>query len=309
MIISSAAVIIICLIAHFSQKKGEILKATILVLIIKGVISPHTPFAAYLAVFLQGLLGEILFFNKRFYLLSCIILGLSVGILTGSQRIITYTLIFGGTFWEAINQFLSYVVKEFFLSSDVTSFNLSLFLIVSYILIHALFGFGSGVLGFKLPKKINSESMKGMLLSEQQLISNQIITANKNKRKRPWWKKPVYFLFFLIVGVLLVITYINPQGINLSQKSILIMIVRAILVTVIWFYFLSPILMMAIKKILNKRQSVYAYEISSIINHFPQYKNIAASIWKLSNKQKGLLRFGYFITALIANVLTLKIPD
>jgi len=66
MIISSAAVIIICLIAHFSEKNGEILKATIIVLIIKGAISPYTPFAAYLAVFMQGLLGEIFFYKKRF---------------------------------------------------------------------------------------------------------------------------------------------------------------------------------------------------------------------------------------------------
>ena len=154
MIISSAAVIIICLIAHFSEKRGEILKATIIVLLIKAAISPHTPVAAYAAVFLQGILGEIFFFKKRFFAFSSMMLGIIVGILTGSQRIITLTLIFGATFWDAINQFINYLIKEFFMSSiGEISLNFSLVLMGTYILIHAAFGFAAGLLASKLPKK------------------------------------------------------------------------------------------------------------------------------------------------------------
>ena len=70
MIISSVAIIIISMIARFSNKRGQILKSTVLVILIKGVISPHTPLTAYLAVFLQGSLGELFFFTKKFKLLS-----------------------------------------------------------------------------------------------------------------------------------------------------------------------------------------------------------------------------------------------
>ncbi len=310
MIISSAAIIIICLIAHFSEKKGEILKATIIVILIKAAISPHTPIAAYLAVFLQGLLGEIFFNKKRFFALSAILFGFVVGVLTGSQRIITYTLIFGTTFWEAINQFVKYVINEFLLSSDeIISFNFSLILIITYILIHTLFGIAAAFLASKLPQKLNSEQAKDMILSGKDLIFTQAGNYDKKKKSKPWWKKTSFYIIFIFAGILLIISYTNPSAINLSQKSILLMIIRAILIMVIWFYFLSPILIIVINKLLLKRKNTYADEISSIINHFPQYKKIAAAIWRLSSQQKGLKRFSYFVTALIANVLTLKITD
>jgi hypothetical protein len=114
---------------------------------IKAAISPHTSVAAYGAFFLQGLIGEGLFFSKRFFAFSSIMLGLVVGILTGLQKLIMLTLIFGITFWNAINEFLNYVTKEFSISTTETSaFNFSLVLMGSYVLIHLLFGFAAGVL-------------------------------------------------------------------------------------------------------------------------------------------------------------------
>ncbi len=310
MIISSAAVIVICLIAHFSAKRGEILKATIVVLIIKATISPHTPAVAYLAVFMQGFFGEIIFFNKRFFTASSILLGFMIGILTGSHRIITYTLILGTTFWESINEFMRYVVKEFLITSkNEISFNFSLFLISVYVFIHAVFGFASGLLASKLPQKLNSEKAKKMILTEAELSANKIDMLNRIKIRKPFWKKFTYNLILTIIGFLLILTYITPQAINISQKSILIMIFRAIFITVIWFFLLSPFILRIIKKLLHKRQNSYSNYVNDIIDHFPFYKLTAVTIWQASSKQKGIRRIHYFITAIIANVLTLKFRD
>src|SRR5829696_7949245 len=73
-IVSSGAVICICLIAFYVPVKGAILKATIIVAIFKMMLSPHTPPTAYVAVFFQGLMGQLLFFNLKFFRLSCILL-------------------------------------------------------------------------------------------------------------------------------------------------------------------------------------------------------------------------------------------
>ncbi len=51
------------LIAYYVPLKGAILKATIIVAIFKMMLSPHTPPSAYIAVFFQGLLGQVLFFD------------------------------------------------------------------------------------------------------------------------------------------------------------------------------------------------------------------------------------------------------
>ena len=64
--ISSAAVLFISLIALFSKSSKEILKATLIVILIKALVSPHSPLAAYFAVSLQGVLGYLLFSSKNF---------------------------------------------------------------------------------------------------------------------------------------------------------------------------------------------------------------------------------------------------
>jgi len=310
MVISSAAVIIICLIAYFSERRGEILKATIIVLMIKAVISPHTPVAAYAAVFLQGLIGEGLFFNKRFFAFSSIILGLVVGILTGLQKLIMLTLIFGITFWDAINQFLNYVIKEFFISTGETSaFNFSMVLMGLYVLIHLLFGFAAGLFASKLPAKINSEHANDLIVSEIDVFNQKESDAVKKKKQKRWWRKPSYLLIFIFSAGLLIITYINPNAINLSQKSILLMLIRSLLIMIIWFYFLTPILMNIIQKLLHKKSNEYTNEMNNMINHFPLYKSTAAVIWRLSAKHKGFRRLNYFIVTLIINVLTLKFSE
>jgi hypothetical protein len=77
----------------------------------------------------------------------------------------------------------------------------------------------------------------------------------------------------------------------------------------IWFYFLSPILINIIQKLLHKKRNEYTNEMKNMINHFPLYKSAAAVIWKLSAKHKGFRRLNYFIVTLIINVLTLKFTE
>src|SRR5689334_277335 len=67
LIVGSAAVICICMIAFYVPVNGTIIKATIIVAIFKMLLSPQAPVLAYLAVFFQGILGELLFLNKKFY--------------------------------------------------------------------------------------------------------------------------------------------------------------------------------------------------------------------------------------------------
>src|SRR5258705_13134205 len=61
LIVGSAAVICICLIAYYIPGKAVIIKATIIVAIFKMILSPQAPVLAYLAVFFQGGMGELLF--------------------------------------------------------------------------------------------------------------------------------------------------------------------------------------------------------------------------------------------------------
>ena len=118
--VGSAAVIFISLIAHFSKddsnsvnKKGTILKATFTVLLIKGFVSPYTPFTAYFAVLLQGFIGELIFSSSKHFKLSTILLGILTLVTSALQKIIILAIVFGNSLWESIDDFAKFILNQF----------------------------------------------------------------------------------------------------------------------------------------------------------------------------------------------------
>ena len=97
-IIGSAAVICISLIGYYFPDKGMILKATIIVTIFKMMLSPQSPPMAYVAVFFQGVVGELCFFNKKYFTASSFFFALIALIESGLQRIIILTFVYGKNF-------------------------------------------------------------------------------------------------------------------------------------------------------------------------------------------------------------------
>jgi len=75
LVIGSCAVTCIALIGWYHPSKGSILKATIIVAIFKMMLTPQALPTAYIAVFFQGLMGELLFWNRKNYKLACITFG------------------------------------------------------------------------------------------------------------------------------------------------------------------------------------------------------------------------------------------
>ncbi len=88
LLVNSAAVIFMVFIASSSSRRGAILKATFIVMIVKGIVSPHTPLTAYIAVGFQGLMGELLLRSKKHLLLSSLVLGVITLFQSGIQKIL-----------------------------------------------------------------------------------------------------------------------------------------------------------------------------------------------------------------------------
>jgi len=152
--ISSAAVLFISLIALFSKSSKEILKATLIVVLTKALVSPHSPLAAYLAVSLQGVLGYLLFSSRKFYKLSALLLGLLVLFFSGMQKIIILIILFGNTLWESLDIFIKQVSIEF-LSIDHPDINYGYLLIAAYVLLHLIAGLFIGLYAGRLPERID----------------------------------------------------------------------------------------------------------------------------------------------------------
>ena len=90
LLVGGMAVIMICLIAEFSEHTyKEVLKSVIIVLIVKAMAAPLTPVTAYIAVSFQAILGFVLFsllrvnyisivFNKHIFPLTILLIHLFV---------------------------------------------------------------------------------------------------------------------------------------------------------------------------------------------------------------------------------------
>ena len=144
LIVGSCSVICICLIACYVPLRNAILKATIIVAIFKLMLSPHSPPTAYIAVFFQGLIGQLLFSTNGFYKTSCILLGVIALAESALQRILVMTIVFGNDLWKAINDTINR------LTGQPGATNYSLLFGVGYLLLHIIAGFVVGLIAYKL---------------------------------------------------------------------------------------------------------------------------------------------------------------
>ena len=96
-------------------------------MIVKGIVSPHTPITAYIAVGFQGIMGELLLRSKKYLLLSSIGLGVITLLQSALQKIVILTIVYGNSLWESIDVFVNFILDQMpFLSihSDPVNFRL-----------------------------------------------------------------------------------------------------------------------------------------------------------------------------------------
>ena len=296
MVVSSAAVICISLIAYYVPVKGAILKATIIVAIFKMMLSPHTPPTAYIAVFFQGLMGQILFFNLRFFRLSCILLAVLALVESAIQRIIVLTVLYGNNFWKALNEFIRKVTGE----TTITDYSLAI--ATSYVMVHALMGLIVGVFA----GSIVWQSKSWALFYQEYLIPHTDEVYSEIKHTRVKKKKKIKYLF-IVIWVLLIILFLQSylhigKPVIPSQLSLQI-ILRSLLIVLTWYFFVSPLLSMLIKKWLNTQKIKSQSDIIQVNLMLPSARYIFLKSWELSSFLKGWKRIRFFCKIVLVNTL------
>jgi hypothetical protein len=302
--ISSAAVLFISLIALFSKNSKDIFKSTLIVILIKALVSPHTPLTAFFAVSLQGLLGYILFLPKKFFRVSAFILGILILSFSGIQKIVILTVLFGNTLWKSINIFTKQVLNEYLNIGFNESVNYGYLLLLAYVSIHIVAGIFIGFYAGRLPEKINKYVLQ--LPAAVFEISENEIPHREKKKKRTWILRPTGIFVLSISVAVIIFSYLSPSINGTTSFDVIIMLIRSILLTIIWFGFLAPIVKNAFQKFLLKRKSKYTKEIDEIINMFPQFRKVVAYCWKDSKKKTGLKRIHNFLSTSFYYLLIIK---
>ncbi|MEO5942725.1 MAG: hypothetical protein ABIP30_12465 [Ferruginibacter sp.] len=293
MLVSSLAVVCITLIAYYVPSKGSILKATIIVAIFKFMLSPHSPPTAYIAVFFQGLLGELLFLNKRFFTLSAIVLAVFALVESAIQRILVLMIIYGNNFWKAIDEFLQKVLHQ----KNLT--NYSAILAGVYILIHAITGLFVGYYSAKIIRKVPvwKSAYPQFIFSENGNQENILVKKKKKKFKI------IFIVLFIFLAGLYIQSVLNPSNSILPKGEVVQITVRSILILTIWYFLAAPLLMRGIKYILSKQTSKKQEGINSVKALLPETKNIFIQSWQHSAIQNGIKRLKLFLKILLINIL------
>ncbi|MEZ5035771.1 MAG: hypothetical protein R2796_12325, partial [Chitinophagaceae bacterium] len=135
LLVGSCAVACICLLAWYVPVRGTILKATLTVAVFKMMLSPQAPPPAYIAVFFQGLLGELLFsFRRKYFFIACLLLAVLSLLESGLQRILVLTIVYGNDLWKVVNDFINGLTQQ------TSTTNYSLWLGTVYVGVHFLVG-------------------------------------------------------------------------------------------------------------------------------------------------------------------------
>lgn len=300
--VGGAAVIFITLIAHYSNQKNQILKATLTVILIKALISPYTPLTAYFAVALQGILGYIFFSLIKIEKAAAFLLGVSSLLYSSLQKLIILTVVFGTNLWNSIDEFVIYILLQFNLDPKILPANFSFILIFIYFGIHLIGGIYFGIIASRIPNWLIEQRISSANLNLS--LTNEIDVFNKAKRKKKkWWRKPSGIIIVGVLIIFMIISYTSPQFQNSKSLSVLIMLIRAFLITFFWFSVLSPFLMKSFNKIVDKKKFEKASELNSITSLFPDFKLILNYCWKSNSNLKGINRIKKFFSCSLSILL------
>ncbi len=291
LVLAAFAVICICALTLPKHEYGSILKATILVIIVKAILSPYTPLAAYFAVFLQGAFAEIIFAIGITYRISAFILSIFALMQSAIQKVIILIILFGVDFWKAIDQFLNSVTKEMGFSE--TSY--SLYIVITYLSMYLLMGIITGMYAVRLPKIIAVGQMNFKSI-DSTIFSLEIEKNLKNKKKTSL----LFWILAIFAIVILGQSYMENGIFAMIESKAIKLIIRALILTFFWYFIITPILRKLFNRWLENTKNKFSKEINQLLQLMPEMKAIAIFSWKATakdpyfkriNKSIGLIFF------------------
>jgi uncharacterized protein YneF (UPF0154 family) len=289
--------------AFWGAKRKDFIKATLLVLIVKAFVSPHTPPTAYLAVSFQAGLAILLFGFLKQKKLAVYLLAVISLMQSGLQKLLVLTFVFGNTLWDSIDMFARFVVKQFsmeFISLD--TFSVSFSLVVGYLLIHLIGGIVIGFYSSSLAANIQSKVAANPPLT---IPAKEMDLMQKKRVKRKGKVRIIYFVFPMALALFFA-SYLVPEVERSVGMSALIMIIRAVIILAAWYYFVGPFVKKYLLKFLHKKKISYKSDIDEIFVLIPVFRQIISAEWIRYKKDKSV-GFKEMIRTIFLNILTIEI--
>ncbi len=294
LIVSSLAITCIILIAYHYPSRTSVIKATLLVAVFKLMLSPHSPPTAYIAVFFQGITGQLLLSNPRFFKTGAMLLSVFALVESALQRLLVLLVVYGNNLWDAVNLFIQKITNE------TTPTNYSLFITVSYVALHGMAGIFVGIYALRLAifSKKGGETVNRYLFHDDDTKPEN--TAEIKKRSNKKW---IFSIILLMLVILFVQGLLQPSKPIVPKGVVLHMLLRAGLILLTWYLVAGPLIVYFLKKLLRSQQEKYSHEVNEILELVPKTRNIFIQSIRISKKEKGFSRLKLFSKIMLVNVL------
>jgi hypothetical protein len=307
LVIGGTAVILITLIAHFAKKPREILRATIIVLIIKALVSPHSPVGAYIAVSFQGVLGWLVYAIARPGYVSSIPYALLAMVESAIQKLLMLVLFFGKPLWTAVDSWGAWVIEKYFPSYADEGLSLSWTLVGGYVGAYILGGILIGVLAVQVHKAMFAYLRE---LADKPIIFDKETTYVKEDAQLPAKKKKKQRKFFWWIGIAVVLGATIYFG-NTADDAIisaLLYFVRTLAIVAIWYFLVGPLLAKLFRKWLLGKSSQYASDVEEVMELLPELKSTAKLEYaRLLKTHSGFALYKQWLIGVLALSLTLQL--
>ena len=295
LVVGSCAIICICLIAWYAPQKGSIIKATLIVAIFKMMLSPQAPAFAYIAVFFQGMLGEILFWRRRYFQLSCMLLAVLALLESGLQRILVLTIVYGNDLWKVVNDFFNK------LTGQANPTNYSLWIGAGYVLIHLLMGIFVGWWSGLLPLKIEKWSRNPVYKVDFQVPDEVSLPMAERKRKKRW--RSWVFIIWILLVALYVQSYFKMGTPILPAHISLKILLRSVIIVLAWVFIIGPVIKLLLHRWLQRKKSEQQPEIQKVLALLPSTQELIKQCWKKTSHDSGFKRLRQASRRILVNAL------
>ena len=298
-VVGSTAVVLIALIAFFAERKAKaILKATVIVLLVKAAASPHTPLPAYVAVAFQGLAGALLFGFLPSLRLGALLLGLLALWQGAVQKLLVMTILYGKSLWEAVDSVGRWILGKMGSGSgELTPTGWFLFFYLGY---YTVAGLVTGWLAGAIPGEI-ARALKNPRPAPLPAPGESPLAGAVPSSRKRWWRRTPFKAGVVLAALLAVLMLLHP-GQEGWAKGVRVF-VRASLVLALWMLVVRPLGQALFRRFRLREQGVYGAEVSRALEQFPALRQAAGVAWRESAAADGFRRWKKFLVELIVLAL------
>jgi hypothetical protein len=299
LIVGGISILMISLIAFYAEDKWQaIIKALVVVLIIKMAVSPYSPVGAYVAVGFQGITGAVLFSLFSWRGSTLIVLGVLTFLESAIQKLIILTVLYGTAFWEAIDIYGEWVQSKLQL---ITESSTSSILITIYLSVYGMAGILAGVFIKSIVNILSQKKHEDFYLKSLDTGKDtlRLKTKSRSKRKLIW-------IWLTTVAVLVIAFGLLSDALFGWQKAVYILL-RSVLILMLWYLVIGPFILKLVQSYLSKKKSEYQEDIANAMDLLPYLTPIIRYSWRETTHLKGYTRFKFFVANSISNCIHFKL--